>query len=155
MPRPYASAVIPASVEQVWALARDFDGLPGWHPAIEASTLDSGTGAEVGAVRRLTLGDGGVVVERLLRLDDVDRVCTYEILESRSACAATSRPSRSPPSPTPGRRSASGGRSTTQRRPTRPSSPPSSRTGCSPAGWAACSSGSPEGDRRGAPRVPR
>jgi hypothetical protein len=82
MPRPYASAVIPASVEQVWALARDFDGLPAWHPAIEASSLDSGTGAEVGAVRRLTLGDGGVVVERLLRLDDVDRVCTYEILES-------------------------------------------------------------------------
>jgi hypothetical protein len=82
MPRPYASAVIPARVEQVWDVARDFNGLPGWHPAIEASSLDSGTGAEVGAVRRLTLGDGGVVVERLLRLDDVDRLCTYEILES-------------------------------------------------------------------------
>ena len=82
MPRPYASAVIPAPVEQVWALARDFNGLPGWHPGIEASSLDSGTGAEVGAVRRLTLGDGGVVVERLLRLDDVERLCTYEILES-------------------------------------------------------------------------
>jgi hypothetical protein len=82
MPRPYASAVIPARVEQVWDVARDFNGLPGWHPAIEASSLDSGSGAEVGAVRRLTLGDGGVVVERLLRLDDVDRLCTYEILES-------------------------------------------------------------------------
>jgi hypothetical protein len=82
MPRPYASAVIPASVEQVWEVARDFGALSVWHPAIEASSLDSGTGAEIGAVRRLTLGDGGVVVERLLRLDDVDRLCTYEILES-------------------------------------------------------------------------
>ena len=82
MPRPYASAVIPAPVEQVWEVARDFNGLPGWHPAIEGCSLDSGGPAEVGAVRRLTLGDGGVVVERLLRLDDVDRVCTYEILES-------------------------------------------------------------------------
>lgn len=82
MPRPYASAVIPAPVEQVWDVARDFGALSGWHPAIEASSLDSGTGAEVGAVRRLILGDGGVVVERLLRLDDVDRLCTYEILES-------------------------------------------------------------------------
>jgi hypothetical protein len=82
MPRPYASAVIPASVEQVWEVARDFNGLHVWHPAIEGCTLDSGGPVEVGAVRRLTLGDGGVVVERLLRLDDADRVCTYEILES-------------------------------------------------------------------------
>ena len=82
MPRPYASAVIPASVEQVWEVARDFNGLPAWHSAIEGSSLDSGGPTEVGAVRRLTLGDGGVVVERLLRLDDADRVCTYEILES-------------------------------------------------------------------------
>src|SRR4051794_41967011 len=67
MPRPYASAVIPAPVEQVWEVARDFGALSVWHPAIEASSLDSGTGAEVGAVRRLTLGDGGVGVERLLR----------------------------------------------------------------------------------------
>ena len=52
-------------------------------PAIADSALDSGTAAEVGAVRRLTLGgDGGVVVERLLALDDVDRSYTYEILES-------------------------------------------------------------------------
>ena len=83
MPRPYASAVIPAPVEQVWDLVRDYNGLNVWHPAVEASTLDAGTAAEVGAVRRLTLGGGGgTVVERLLTLDDLDRRFTYEILES-------------------------------------------------------------------------
>jgi hypothetical protein len=70
MPRPYASTVVPAPVDQVWDLVRDYNGLHTWHPAIEASSLDSGTAAEVGAIRRLTLaGGGGVVVERLLSLD--------------------------------------------------------------------------------------
>jgi hypothetical protein len=83
MPRAYASGVVPAPAEQVWALIRDFDGLPGWHPGVGSSSLtEGGSGAEVGAVRRLTLADGGVVVERLLTLDDADRTFTYEILES-------------------------------------------------------------------------
>jgi len=79
MPRPYASAVIPAAADDVWALIRDFNGLPGWHPAIAESSMDSGAPAEVGSVRRLVLGDGGVVVE--LTLDDADRSYTYLILE--------------------------------------------------------------------------
>ena len=83
MPRPYASAVIPAHIDQVWSAVRDFNELPGWLPAIEASSLDSGTGAEVGAVRRLTVaGGGGTVVERLLTLDDLGHTFSYEILES-------------------------------------------------------------------------
>jgi hypothetical protein len=83
MPRPYASAVVPASADAVWSLIRDFNGMPGWHPAITGSELsEGGSGAEIGAVRRLTLGDGGEVVERLAELHDADRRCTYEILES-------------------------------------------------------------------------
>lgn len=83
MPRPYASALIPAPVEQVWGVVRAFDGLADWHPTFEASVLDSGSAAEVGAIRRLTIaGGGGTVVERLLALDDLDHRFTYEILES-------------------------------------------------------------------------
>lgn len=83
MTRAYASAVIAAPAEEVWTVVRDFDGLAAWMPAIAASSLDSGaSAAEVGAVRRLTLGDGGTVVERLLALDDLARSQTYEILES-------------------------------------------------------------------------
>ena len=83
MPHPYASGVVAASADEVWAAIRDFNGLPGWHPAIAESALDSGgSGAEVGAVRRLTMAGGGTVVERLVSLDDQARSCTYQILES-------------------------------------------------------------------------
>jgi hypothetical protein len=75
MPRPYASGVVPASSTDVWEKVRPFNGLPAWHPAIETSTLTEGVEGQVGAVRRLTLGDGGVVIERLTVLDDDD--CTY------------------------------------------------------------------------------
>jgi polyketide cyclase/dehydrase/lipid transport protein len=83
MPRPYASGIVPADVETVWRTVRDFNGLPGWHPAIETSELEPGPAAgEPGAVRRLVLGDGGVVREVLVRLDDLDHSYTYQILES-------------------------------------------------------------------------
>ncbi len=83
MPRPYASGVVPASADAVWARIRDYNSLSDWHPAITASELtEGGSGAEVGAVRRLTLGDGGIVVERLLELNDAERRYTYEFLEN-------------------------------------------------------------------------
>lgn len=82
MTRAYASAVITAPADEVWAFVRDFDGLAAWIPEVATSSLDVGTAAEVGAVRRLTLGDGGLVVERLLVLDDPGRSYTYSILES-------------------------------------------------------------------------
>ena len=82
MPQPYRSAVIPAPVEKVWSVVRLFDGLPAWHPVIASSSLDKGEEGQVGAVRRLVTGDGGVVVEQLLLLDDHDHRLTYTILES-------------------------------------------------------------------------
>ncbi len=83
MPRPYASGIVPGDVEQVWRRVRDFDGLASWHPTIADSEIEPGPGAgEVGAIRRLTLADGGVVREQLLTLDDVDHSYTYRILDS-------------------------------------------------------------------------
>jgi len=55
LPRPHASGVVPAFADAVWSLVRDFNSLPVWHPAITDSELASGSGAEVGAVRKLTL----------------------------------------------------------------------------------------------------
>ena len=83
MPESLATAIVPAGADTVWRIVRDFDGLPTWHPAIASSALEGDARADqVGAVRRLTLGDGGGVVERLAALDDTDRHYTYQILES-------------------------------------------------------------------------
>ncbi|TDD41427.1 SRPBCC family protein [Saccharopolyspora elongata] len=83
MAKSYTSAVVEASAEQVWQVVRDFDGLPQWHPAIERSEIEGGGVADaVGCVRHLTLPDGGVVRERLVSLDDVERSYTYDFVES-------------------------------------------------------------------------
>ncbi|OLT45226.1 polyketide cyclase [Saccharomonospora sp. CUA-673] len=83
MPRPYASGIVPGDVDEVWRRVRDFNGLPTWHPGIAASEIEPGHGAfEIGAVRTLTLADGGVVREQLLAFDDPGRSYTYNILDS-------------------------------------------------------------------------
>lgn len=69
----------PAAV--VWERIRSFDALHAWHPAVAKDEIVSGKNNEVGAVRLLTLGDGGTIKERLLRFDDKGRRFEYEILE--------------------------------------------------------------------------
>ena len=78
MPRPYASGVVAAPVDKVWARVRAFDDLPAFLPAIGHSELVEGVDGQVGAVRRLTLAAGGDPFdERLLVLDDPGRIMTY------------------------------------------------------------------------------
>jgi len=84
MAKVYRSAVIDAAADKVWALVRDFNALPKWHPAIAQSTIEGGLPSDqVGCVRRFTLrSDGGLLREQLLALSDLDRTCTYNILIS-------------------------------------------------------------------------
>jgi len=83
MAKVYVSSLIEASVEDVWRHIRDFNGLPKWHPGIAESSIEQQqAGDQVGCVRNFRLKDGGVIRERLLALSDVDRACTYAILES-------------------------------------------------------------------------
>jgi hypothetical protein len=78
MPRPYASGVVAAPVETVWAQVRAYNDLPAFLPAIGHSELVEGVDGQVGAVRRLTLAAGGDPFdERLLVLDDPGRTLTY------------------------------------------------------------------------------
>jgi hypothetical protein len=78
MPRPYASGVVAAPVDKVWAQVRAYNDLPSFLPAIGHSELVEGVDGQVGAVRRLTLADGGDPFdERLLLLDDPGRTLTY------------------------------------------------------------------------------
>lgn len=83
MPKVYTSSVIGAPVDRVWAVIRDFNGLPDWHPLIAESRIEAGAPADqIGCVRAFRLKDGGFIRERLLALSDYDCSCTYSILES-------------------------------------------------------------------------
>ena len=79
MPKAYASTVIPAPADAVWATIRDFNGLPAWHPGIARSAIEDGKPADrVGCVRAFTLQDGTPIREKLLALSDLDRTMVYD-----------------------------------------------------------------------------
>ncbi|MET1027103.1 MAG: SRPBCC family protein [Dongiaceae bacterium] len=83
MPRAFASSVIDAPADQVWARIRDFNGLPNWHPAIRDSHIEGNLPADkIGCIRNFNLKDGGNIREQLLALSDFDYSYTYAILES-------------------------------------------------------------------------
>lgn len=69
-----ASVDVPRSADEVWQLIGGFDALPDWLPYIPTSELGEG-----GRVRRLTNGDGDVIVERLKTFDDDKRTYSYAI----------------------------------------------------------------------------
>jgi mxaD protein len=74
-----ASGTINASADEVWSLVSDFNGLDKFVEAVADCTTE-GTG--IGAVRTLTLADGGEVIEKLESLDHDQRLLTYSIVES-------------------------------------------------------------------------
>jgi hypothetical protein len=79
----YTSTVINGSADAVWAIVRDFNGLPRWTPFVAESRIEGGLPSDkVGCVRNFRLKDGGVIREQLLTLSDYDYQCTYSILES-------------------------------------------------------------------------
>ena len=78
MPKAYASTVLNAPAGEVWALIRDFNALPTWHPGIADSEIEDGkAGDQVGGVRSFNLKDGAHLRERLLSFSDVDRQYSY------------------------------------------------------------------------------
>ena len=61
---------------EVWEIVGPFQGLPEWHPAVEASTKEEVEGVEH---RRLGLAGGGEILERRIGADGMSYA--YEILE--------------------------------------------------------------------------
>jgi hypothetical protein len=83
MVKVYTSSVIDAPADRVWAVVRDFNAMPTWHPAIRDSRIEGNHPSDkIGCVRNFNLKDGGNIRERLLALSDYDYSCTYSILES-------------------------------------------------------------------------
>jgi hypothetical protein len=83
MPNIFYSSVIPASIDRIWAIIRDFKELPSWNPIFSDCFIEEGRpGDAVGSVMSLHLKSGGHLRERLLAHSDRDHICTYTILES-------------------------------------------------------------------------
>jgi mxaD protein len=72
---------IDASAAKVWKAAKDFDSLNTWHPAVAKDAIVEGTNNTVGAVRLLTLQDGGTIKEKLLSFDAAGHKFKYAIVE--------------------------------------------------------------------------
>ena len=79
MPKVKVNGTINAPAEDVWKLVSNFNGLDKFVEAITESSIES---SGVGAVRTLTLQDGGKVKEKLESLDNDRRILTYSIVDS-------------------------------------------------------------------------
>jgi hypothetical protein len=81
--RVFRSTVIPASVERVWAIVRDFNALPVWLPAAVRSEIEGGIDpATIGCIRRVVADDGSIVRQRLTELSDAEHRCSYALLSA-------------------------------------------------------------------------
>ncbi len=77
------SSVIPAEIDRVWAVVRDFNAMPNWHPLIAQSRIETGSPSDqIGCVRNFSTTDGGHIREQLLSLSDHDHSFSYSILEA-------------------------------------------------------------------------
>jgi len=86
MAQVYVSSVLSTSVDKVWAVIRDFNGLPNWTSFVVESRIEQGRPADqIGCVRAFRLTDGGAIREKLIALSDYDYSCSYAILESPMA----------------------------------------------------------------------
>ena len=86
MAKVFVSTVVDAPAAQVWAVIRDFNGLPAWTPFAAESRIEQNAKADqIGCIRNFRLKDGGRIRERLLALSDYDFAMFYAILESPMA----------------------------------------------------------------------
>jgi mxaD protein len=71
------SAVINAPLDKIWELVKDFDHIAEWHPGVSASS--GGGHNEGGAVRKITLDNGGVLEESLDYYSEADHEYSYRL----------------------------------------------------------------------------
>jgi mxaD protein len=75
------SVEINAPAHKVWKAVESFDSLNTWHPAVAKDEIVEGTNDTAGAVRLLTLKDGGTIKEKLLAFEPKAHKFRYQILE--------------------------------------------------------------------------
>lgn len=72
---------INSSADKVWLKVADFGNLGAWHPAVAKTEITDGVNNKVGAVRKLTLQDGGTIVETLTNYSASGMTYSYVINE--------------------------------------------------------------------------
>jgi mxaD protein len=70
-----------APASQVWSKINNFGDLGAWHPAVAKTEIISGENNKVGAIRLLTLQDGGTIHEQLTAYNDAAMTYSYVIKE--------------------------------------------------------------------------
>ena len=81
MAKAYGSIIVDAPVEAVWAVVRDFNGLPNWLPGVAGSSIEDGRQADtVGCVRAIQVEGGAACSERLIALDDSRYTVKYSFV---------------------------------------------------------------------------
>jgi len=79
----HVSSIIPAEVDRVWRVVRDFDAMPSWHPLIAQSRIECSAASDsIGCVRNFSLTDGTNIREKLLSLSDLEHSFSYAIVEA-------------------------------------------------------------------------
>lgn len=69
------SVVLNAKSSAVWALVGSFNGIERWHPAVKESR-------QMGDVRALYLGDGGVIFDQLLDANEAEHAYRYIVISA-------------------------------------------------------------------------
>jgi len=73
---------INAPAEKVWSIIKNYGDMS-WHPGIFNTTVEGGNNK--GAIRVLTLKDGGTITEELKKYDDKKMSYAYKITEMSTA----------------------------------------------------------------------
>ena len=78
-----SSRVIPAPVDRVWSVVRDFNGHDRWHPIVKQSVIEERQPSDkVGCVRAFDLEGGESLRERLLALSDTETGFRYCLMDT-------------------------------------------------------------------------
>lgn len=70
-----------APTSSVWSKLHNFSDMGAWHPAVKKTELLEGQNNKAGAIRLLTLQDGGTIKEKLTNYKFKEKSFEYEIIE--------------------------------------------------------------------------
>ena len=72
---------INAPADIIWSKVKNFGDLGAWHPAVAKTEIVGGKNNVKGAIRLLTLQDGGTIKEKLVFYNEKGMTFEYQILE--------------------------------------------------------------------------